>query len=108
MLRVSPAAVDSGQFTDQVAQASRCRRDGDPERAERLLTSALTLWRGEALAGLPGPFAEQQRSRLSEQRVAAREDLLDLRLRGGNCGDAVGELTALVADTHSENAGSSC
>ncbi|GAA1664430.1 BTAD domain-containing putative transcriptional regulator [Fodinicola feengrottensis] len=98
VLRVSPAAVDSGQFTDQVAQASRCRRDGDPERAERLLTSALTLWRGEALAGLPGPFAEQQRSRLSEQRVAAREDLLDLRLRGGNCGDAVGELTALVAE----------
>jgi DNA-binding SARP family transcriptional activator/Tfp pilus assembly protein PilF len=98
VLRVSLASVDSGQFADEVGEAAKFRREGDSGRAEDLLTHALALWRGEALAGLPGPFAEQQRSRLAEQQLAAREELLDLRLRNGHAGDAVGELTALVAE----------
>ncbi|MFD9944322.1 BTAD domain-containing putative transcriptional regulator [Nonomuraea sp. NPDC059023] len=65
---------------------------------ERHYTEALALWQGEPLAGLDGFFAETQRARLNERRLAALECRLDADLRNGRHADIVPELTTLCAD----------
>ncbi|MFJ9850018.1 SAV_2336 N-terminal domain-related protein [Streptomyces sp. NPDC101150] len=52
---------------------ARARNAEDPAEARQLRDSALALWAGEPLAGLPGPFAETHRTRLERWRG----DLLD-------------------------------
>ncbi|AZS74274.1 hypothetical protein DDE74_27960 [Streptomyces lydicus] len=51
----------------------RARRAVEPAAARRLRDEALELWDGEPLAGLPGPFAADWRTRLARWR----SDLLD-------------------------------
>ncbi|MGW2012722.1 SAV_2336 N-terminal domain-related protein [Streptomyces nigrescens] len=51
----------------------RARRAVEPAVARRLRDEALALWDGEPLAGLPGPFAADWRTRLARWR----SDLLD-------------------------------
>ncbi|CAM5476240.1 Tetratricopeptide repeat protein OS=Streptomyces microflavus OX=1919 GN=G3I39_10200 PE=3 SV=1 [Streptomyces microflavus] len=57
----------------------------------------LGLWDGEALASVPGPYAENQRTRLEEWRLQLTEARLDLDLEVGSHAEAVSELTALTA-----------
>ncbi|NKE62787.1 transcriptional regulator, SARP family protein, partial [Lentzea sp. PSKA42] len=64
----------------------------DIERTE-LLTEALALWRGDALTGLPGEWAQAERDRLQLERLAAQHDLVDARLRTGQTGGLVAELS---------------
>ncbi|MFB9207250.1 BTAD domain-containing putative transcriptional regulator [Nonomuraea spiralis] len=59
---------------------------------------ALALWQGEPLAGLSGLFADSQRARLSEQRLAALQHRLDADLDEGRHAEVVSELTALCAE----------
>ncbi|WP_170191984.1 BTAD domain-containing putative transcriptional regulator [Saccharothrix syringae] len=68
-----------------------------PGRALAELDAALALWRGEALAGIPGPFAEAQRARLAELRLATVERRAELALELGRHAEVVAELTGLVA-----------
>ncbi|WP_306750795.1 AfsR/SARP family transcriptional regulator [Saccharothrix yanglingensis] len=51
-----------------------------PEEAVRALGAALACWTGEPLADLPGPFAREQRERLTERRLALLEDWADAAL----------------------------
>ncbi|RFU43159.1 AfsR family transcriptional regulator, partial [Actinomadura logoneensis] len=97
-LRVPPDALDTRRFTRLVAEAEKADTDGDLARARGLLDEALGLWRGEALAGVPGPHAEAQRLRLTERRVAAQVSGLDLDIRLGRHAAAVGGLRRLVAE----------
>lgn len=70
---------------------------GESGRARELYAAALAEWDGEPLAHVPGPYAENQRTRLQERRLQLIEQRLDLGLRVGCHSDAVGELTALTA-----------
>src|SRR5690606_32207110 len=70
---------------------------GDAGRARAGLDRALALWDGEALAGVPGPYAEAQRARLEEWRLQLLETRLDMDLEQGCHAEAVSELTALTA-----------
>ncbi len=79
-------------------RCARARSEPDPAAAPELLGQALELWRGEALTGLDGEWAEAERERLGEERLAAQRDLVDARLRAGDGEHLVAELAQQVAD----------
>ncbi len=62
------------------------------------MDEALALWRGQPFAGVPGPFAEAERLRLTELRTTTAEERADLMLAQGQPAAAVPELTTLVAE----------
>ncbi|MCR3753742.1 AfsR/SARP family transcriptional regulator [Lentzea californiensis] len=70
---------------------------GDDERG-RLLVEALGHWRGQALTGVDGEWAEAERERLAREWLTAQHDLTDVRLRLGQGGDLVVELAARAAE----------
>jgi DNA-binding SARP family transcriptional activator/tetratricopeptide (TPR) repeat protein len=78
--------------------------DVDAFRFERLvrntdaLDAALAMWQGDPLSGLPGPFAEQERSRLAELRLDALERRASAQLDAGAYDELRAELTALVRE----------
>ncbi|NUV58940.1 BTAD domain-containing putative transcriptional regulator [Streptomyces sp. CAI-85] len=90
-------ALDLTVAQEWSAQAEKARGTGDLTLARDLLNRALALWDGEALAGVPGPYAEAQRVRLEEWRLGLLESRLDMDLEQGCHAEAVSELTALTA-----------
>ncbi|MFF0728749.1 BTAD domain-containing putative transcriptional regulator [Streptomyces sp. NPDC004134] len=98
LLRVPERAVDLGVFEQRVAAAKRLRTAGEVSAVAELLSAALDVWEGAPLAGLPGPLAEAERSRLAEVRLAALEARLDADVRLGRHREVIAELTALTAE----------
>ncbi|MFE9678359.1 BTAD domain-containing putative transcriptional regulator [Streptomyces sp. NPDC006259] len=90
-------ALDLAVAQEWAAEAEKARATGALGRARELLNRALGLWDGEALAGVPGPYAETQRVRLEEWRLGLLESRLDMDLEQGCHAEAVSELTALTA-----------
>ncbi|MEU6409261.1 BTAD domain-containing putative transcriptional regulator [Microbispora sp. NPDC046933] len=71
LLDVPPQEVDAAEF-ERLVRAGRAERD--PRRAAVLLRSALSLWRGAALADAADlPFARVAAARLEELRLSALE-----------------------------------
>ncbi|MEU3724639.1 BTAD domain-containing putative transcriptional regulator [Streptomyces sp. NPDC031705] len=89
--------LDLGIARSLAADAEKARAAGDRTLARALLARALDLWDGEPLAGVPGPHAETERTRLAEWRLQLLETRLDLDLEVGHHAEAVSELTALTA-----------
>ncbi|NED13177.1 AfsR/SARP family transcriptional regulator [Streptomyces sp. SID9124] len=96
-MRTAPDALDLTVAQELAAEAEKARAGGDRNAARTLLNKALGLWDGEALASVPGPYAEYQRTRLEEWRLQLTETRLDLDLEVGCHAEAVSELTALTA-----------
>ncbi|MFF3323053.1 BTAD domain-containing putative transcriptional regulator [Streptomyces sp. NPDC002889] len=96
-LRVRSDALDLAVAQELTAEADKARAAGDRGQARSLINKALGLWDGEALANVPGPYAETQRARLDEWRLQLVETRLDLDLEVGCHAEAVSELTALTA-----------
>ncbi|MFE8014450.1 BTAD domain-containing putative transcriptional regulator [Streptomyces antibioticus] len=90
-------ALDLTVAQEWAAQAEKARGAGHLTLARDLLNRTLALWDGEALAGVPGPYAEAQRVRLEEWRLGLLESRLDMDLEQGCHAEAVSELTALTA-----------
>ncbi|MCF3963123.1 AfsR/SARP family transcriptional regulator [Streptomyces fuscigenes] len=97
-MRAPAGALDLQVAHDLSAKAEKARAAGDRRGARALLEQSLGLWDGEALAHLPGPFAETQRARLAEWRLGLVETRLDLDLELGCHAETVSELTALTAE----------
>ncbi|WP_169814137.1 AfsR/SARP family transcriptional regulator, partial [Actinomadura kijaniata] len=97
-LRLPDGALDAADFERDLAAAEAARAARDPAGARELLRTALGRWRGEPLAGLPGPFAETQRARLTERRLTALDRRFALDLVLGDHAEIVAELSALVAE----------
>jgi YVTN family beta-propeller protein len=98
LLDVPPECVDAWEFRDLAARGSGARDQGDAAAAVTLLSSAVKLWRGPALAGVQdAPFAVLAAQRLEEERLIAVESLVDMRLRLGQHRELVPELEALIA-----------
>ncbi|MEL3945002.1 MULTISPECIES: AfsR/SARP family transcriptional regulator [Streptomyces] len=97
-LHVPEESIDAFQVTRLTAQAERAGAQGRPEQARELLCQALELWEGEPLAAIPGPFAERQRQRLGELRLALLEERLAYELALGHAARCVPELTELTTE----------
>ncbi|MFE6848608.1 BTAD domain-containing putative transcriptional regulator [Streptomyces sp. NPDC057686] len=96
-IRTPTGALDLGVARSLAADAEQARTAGDRSLARTLLARALDLWDGEPLAGVPGPHAETERTRLAEWHLQLLETRLDLDLELGHHAEAVSELTALTA-----------
>ncbi|MFC4911302.1 AfsR/SARP family transcriptional regulator [Actinomadura gamaensis] len=90
-------ALDAALFRRGLAAADRARASGDRAAARSLVADALSLWTGEPLEDLPGPFARAQRARLAEWRLAAWETRFELDLELGLHEEAVAGLSVLAA-----------
>ncbi|MCM2422653.1 BTAD domain-containing putative transcriptional regulator [Streptomyces sp. RKAG293] len=98
-LRLDEAALDLSRCGRFSTDAVRAAEAGDPERAVRLLNEALALRNGTPLAGVPGKYAERERSRITEVKLILLEKRLGLELQLGRHADIAAELSAL-ADEH--------
>lgn len=98
VLNVPPERVDAHAFTGLVAAAHQARAAGQAPRARELLGEALSLWRGTALAGMPGPGPDTHRASLHEQRLAALEARAEVDLELGAHAGVVAELRDLAAE----------
>ncbi|USA04132.1 winged helix-turn-helix domain-containing protein [Streptomyces lydicamycinicus] len=101
-LRVPVEALDAAGFEERLVTARRLRSAGDTAGAYEQLRGALALPEGMPLAGLPGPYAQRQRDRLTELCVTAQEELFDCGLelggRDGPRGDSIAGLRAFAAE----------
>ena len=98
VLHLVPGQPDAVAFEQDLGRARQLRKTGDLTGAVTSLNSALSLWRGIAFAGVPGPFADTERVRLGELRSAAAEERADVLLSLGRHEEVVPDLTAMVAE----------
>ncbi|MBL7259882.1 ATP-binding protein [Paractinoplanes lichenicola] len=97
-LDVEPDEVDVHRFARLAAAGREALRRSDFAAASPLLTDALALWRGEALADVrSAPFAAEAADRLEESRRQAVEDRAEAELGLRPSGDAIDELRTLLA-----------
>ncbi|MFI8511657.1 AfsR/SARP family transcriptional regulator [Streptomyces sp. NPDC085460] len=94
-LAAGPEDIDLYVFERRTAEAGALLDAGDPEQAAALLRDALGLFRGLALADLPGPAGVRPEA----QRLAALRRRVEADLRRGALDGLVPELTGLTA-TH--------
>jgi DNA-binding SARP family transcriptional activator len=97
-LHLGSAILDLDQFEGQLRDARSAWQHAEIERAASLLRYAIGLWRGAALAGVPGPYAESRRVRLTELRLAAEQERLAMDIEAGEHVAAIAELQALLAE----------
>lgn len=97
LLRLGSAFLDLDAFEQWLSEGRQARQRHDTARGVRLLRDALGLWRGVALAGIPGPYADSHRVPLTELHLAANEEKLTLDISLGDHAAAIAELRALLA-----------
>jgi DNA-binding SARP family transcriptional activator len=97
-LTLAPGAVDAQRFAWLADQGRAALAAGDHDQAAGLLAGALGLWRGPALADVPGgPLAAAEADRLEESRLQALELRIKADLRGGRHDEVITELPGLIA-----------
>jgi len=96
MLEVNPVAIDLPVFRQKVQLARELVKCREIDRATRELRDALSVWRGNALSGVPGELLQQEARFLESERLAAYEELLSLEISLGNHRRIIPELSKLV------------
>jgi DNA-binding SARP family transcriptional activator/tetratricopeptide (TPR) repeat protein len=76
-IRVMAGELDVSQFEMLVVKAGEAARDGSWERARADAAAALSLWRGEPLADVPGTLTAREAPRLAELRLQVMEARLE-------------------------------
>jgi len=97
VLDVDPEAIDLHRFRRLRRQAAALTASGDYDHAALLLREADGLWRGQALAGIPGDWVARMRDSIEEERRAAILECVECELELGRHADLVGELRHLLA-----------
>src|SRR5581483_8596104 len=94
------ARVDSVQFEELLAETRSALREGDVSGAADTAASALALWRGPALQGLPATawFSAEAR-RLETLHVDALEEDFEVRLALGEHRELTPALRAALAES---------
>jgi DNA-binding SARP family transcriptional activator len=98
ILRVPWQQVDLRCFERQSKEGALAVENGEPERAAVILSQALSLWRGPALADVvTGDLLRAYLTRLEESRMRALELRIEADLQLGKHDGVVGELKMLAA-----------
>jgi tetratricopeptide (TPR) repeat protein len=98
VLEVDAEQVDLHRFRRLIAQARDADGVGAMDDVSRLADEALSLWRGTALPGLPGTWAELFRNQLERERRAARVLQARCALKSGATARALEWLDEWEAD----------
>ncbi|MGH1555867.1 AfsR/SARP family transcriptional regulator [Streptomyces sp. L7] len=94
---VEEARLDTADLDERGEEALRAVASGELATATDQLSAVIGLFRGEPLAGLPGPFAQNERRRLDERRRTFRLERLKCLVLLGRFGDALDDLSGLSA-----------
>ncbi|SMD07870.1 BTAD domain-containing putative transcriptional regulator [Kibdelosporangium aridum] len=93
-LRLPQDRIDVKVYDGLIAQAGKQSAGA----AAASLGEALGMWHGEALAGIPGPFATHERTRLAESYLRAVEASARARLELGQHVELAADLGSLVRE----------
>ncbi|WP_144300387.1 AfsR/SARP family transcriptional regulator [Stackebrandtia nassauensis] len=96
--RLTTSELDHSEFTTLVRRGRGAAEAGRFDTAFMTLTDALGVWRGPALAGIPGRIFEAAANRLEEERLSVMEDRFAAALASDRSAEFVGELRELVAE----------
>jgi DNA-binding SARP family transcriptional activator len=96
-LALARGQLDLDDFDAHLDRAAAARAAGDLDAAVSAADDALGLWRGEALDGIAGAWAEAERARLRELRLSTVEQRAEDLLAIGRPDALTTELGALVA-----------
>jgi DNA-binding SARP family transcriptional activator/tetratricopeptide (TPR) repeat protein len=96
LLRAPDDLIDLQVFNREVARSRLLVQQGDRAGAAELLRSAVALWRGPCLSGIPSEALRTKALRIDEERLAAIETYLDIELELGRHHQLVGEIGRLV------------
>ncbi|MEU6981870.1 BTAD domain-containing putative transcriptional regulator [Streptomyces sp. NPDC046324] len=88
------ARTDVAELTGRAAESRRAKAAGTLDTALEHCARALDLFRGEPLAGLPGPFADAERQRLAQQRRVLHQERVECLVLLGRFADALDGLAA--------------
>ena len=96
---LGPGELDADRFARLVADGRQALASGAPDRAVDLLTEAVGLWRGQALADVATtPLVAAEADRLEESRIEALELRAEANLASGRYGEVALEVRRLLAD----------
>ncbi|MBU3065216.1 hypothetical protein KO481_27275 [Nocardia sp. NEAU-G5] len=79
------------------ATVAAARREGRLAAAEDTVRQTFGYWRGDPLAGVPGPWAAGQRARLRRLLLSLHETGVEIAIDRGDYGNAIADLEALIA-----------
>ncbi len=96
VLQVSSHRLDAHLLDEHVSRARELRAADDAARMVTSLDAALKLYGGTPLSGIPGPFAEIERARLSELRCDLIEERGQAMLHLGHHAEIALEMPGLV------------
>ena len=98
-LVVEADELDVSSFELLMADARHSVSEGQVRLAASIYSSALELWRGEALTDLRREsFARDEAARLDDLRLTCLEEQIEVELRLGHHAELVTELERLVAE----------
>ncbi|MEV0530596.1 BTAD domain-containing putative transcriptional regulator [Kitasatospora sp. NPDC050463] len=90
--------LDTARCESLLTEARARRANGHHFEAAATLRTALALWRGEPMSGLPGPYAQRQRREWDERRLTVTELCLEAEVDSGRSTESVAELSAVVEE----------
>jgi tetratricopeptide (TPR) repeat protein len=90
--------IDARVFEAQVHEAERAAMAGMPGQAAATLRSALALWRGPLLDGMPGPVLEAASAAWEERRRRAQDSYYEHMLGLGRYAEVIPELSAVLGE----------
>lgn len=97
-LPVAPGDLDFTDLQRRMSAAREARHTGDLATEATELRAALALWKGAPLAGVRGEYAEYERTRLCQIRLAAIEDLAAADIEQGRHVEAAADLASVITE----------
>ncbi|RIV32643.1 AfsR/SARP family transcriptional regulator [Micromonospora radicis] len=91
-IRTAPGELDTEVFARSVESARGAVASGRLVEARRQFRTALELWRGPALSGIPNQSVRRRAQSLDEQHLAVLEECVDVELRLGHAAALLDEL----------------